>query len=1081
MAFSLTSTVQIGAAVLRVQFSGEMPLSASKFGPHDCRNPANWRLFGPSIVEVEEIRTVPSDPFSFDLICSAVVAAGNWVAIADNVQTVHGAALETDRVIFEAVGPQPFFSVPSDQITSETALRQSLNAALDGPGWQAFVAALGYSDEKVAAIGRNAFYQRLLATAGGEYLERLTTSYGVDRPPNVRMSDDTLRTLTIGLNNNKVNATGLEAVLLAYYGLDATVAHAQSGMPELFSLEDGDDLHFVIDDMDVTVVFRDDDFAAISLARATEVAAVINRQLWLKGLRAFATASTDPETGLVYLRIYSGLNGIRGRMRFLGGDAMRALRFPEIVGTTQAAGTQWSLDPSTVSNGVPVGNVRLTWTGGADPVLSSIFPGDFLNIYGSPFLAENRGVFEVVATTPTSIDFAASGFETQQSATQVAVEDLFFVRSHIVSLNGQYVAAVVGPDLDSAEILLPVTAVAVEREASTGWYLNGCQSLTIDGDYALSGRLDGNTTVRIKTTAPHGLTAGRFFFLDEVEIDYTEDLGDPFEIFEGISLTIQGAVLLSDGRVMLVNNDGDYYFFNTETNTTASGGYYPLNPELGLCLLSDGRVLGADGANWSIYDPETNVWTSAAALPETSSYAPNFSMTLLRNGKVLLSYTDNATSEVHSSVFDPETASWSTPILVDATAYSYFAQVRIETTGDVVWACGDGTKAHYYRWLNDEWEDLDDMPIQLGYTRGIFVPRGPTGEAWFVGDQVTDPQQILVFNAETLTWSTRDLLQSPDQGSARTLVQRNGQVYFIPVHQNFSWELHAPGESTARILTETTGPASSDSSTNFPWAFNLEDGRILALAGQNGHFTAYYHYADQRRRSGGHLAGYFKVTGAPAPDIIEFATPESTAHTRIASARVTTVLAELGTIQSGIMLNPQDGVAMADAQTALTADVSKGFVPQVINVGSTDGFTDEPGYLVIAFGTSRQSAPVHYLGIASATSIRLDPNEKLTHSYDSGDTVTLLLGRGVYSPAISQPLGVTWLTDSSIGRIEAEKDLDLTVGVGENVVNHVLYPGDRGLGNEGRPRSGTTKISDVIAIWGSDSYLLEAEQAREDE
>ena len=98
--------------------------------------------------------------------------------------------------------------------------------------------------------------------------------------------------------------------------------------------------------------------------------------------------------------------------------------------------------------------------------------------------------------------------------TQTGAEDVFFVRSRVIGLNGQYVAAVVGPDFDAAEILLPVTASAVERDEQTGWYLNGQQALQIDGAYAQSGRVFGNRTVRLKTTAAHGMSAGRFFFLD---------------------------------------------------------------------------------------------------------------------------------------------------------------------------------------------------------------------------------------------------------------------------------------------------------------------------------------------------------------------------------------------------------------------------------------------------------------------------------------------------------------------------------------------------------------------------------------
>jgi hypothetical protein len=1107
MAFSLASTVQTGAAVLRVSFAGNMPLSASPRGRYDARNPNNWGLLGPAEVIVEEVRTVSADPFSFDLICNAPVTAGSWILSAANIQTVAGDTLDSADVSFDAVGPQPFFSVPSDQITSETTLRQALNAALDGPGWRAFIAALGYSDEKVAKAGKAAFYQRLLATATQIYLERLTTSYGVDRPPNVRMSDDTLRKLTIALNNNKVNVVGLEAVLLAYYGLDATVAHVQAELAEPYELADEDSLSFNVDGNEVLVTFRDDDFTTIGAAAATEVAAVINRQLWLQGLRAFAMANTDTETGDVYVRIYSSLSGIKGRLKFFGGNAMQALRFPEYLGTTQAVGTQWNFEPSAIGNGVTVGKVRLTWTGGTDPQLSIVRPGDYVNIYGAPFDAVNRSHYLVTATAPDWVEFEDSGFTTSQTGVvQVGEVDIFFVRPLVNGLNGKYVAAVVGCDINSAEILLPTTAAAVERDATTGWYLNGETALAIDDTYA-NGR--AGTTVTIKTVEPHGLTAGRFFFLDELTYDYTASLGAVQETLgttpAPASSYCYGAAKLQDGRLMALfmaaadTSAIEAYLFDPDTNTWDAGTATPMsgtaNNQPALIALADGRVLMVGTTQFCIFDPETDAWGSLGATPEADIQVNHRGLTLLADDRVLFVYSGWLSAfGVHSSIFDPDTSTWSTPTVVTADYIGEMSTVVIGSRGDVVAAGGVGTlgaelQAFYFTAASESWAALADMPTGMMFPNSVFVPSGAAGQVWVLGsDGAGGLLQFNILDVTTRTWTQRALVQTTTrQTTAVTVVGQ--RVFVCPDINTLTWELHdagLPGSAGSRALTSTSGLCSTLAGVSIPHCFALDDGRIVAFTQEastvSGTTKAYMSLSSQRQRSAGQLAGGpFLVTAAPTTNIVQFETPEVSSYTAITGGLLTPVRAENGNAPSCFMLNPEDGVALAGPKTELTDAVSKGLVPAVIDVGDTTDFPDEPGYITLSFGTAEQSMPIRYLGVASGTQLRLDPNERLSYAYGVGAAVNLLVGKGVFAPATTTGLGITWLTDSSVGRVEAERDLDQVVGVGLNVIKRVLYPGDRGLGNEGQPLNGVAKVSDAVGIWGSNDYLAELAAAREDD
>ena len=1107
MAFALSTASQTGAAVIRVRFSGAMPLSASPLGTRDATNAGNWRLIGPASVEVAEVRPVGSDPFSFDLVCDGVLVVGAWVLEAQQIQTAKGEALTTTSISFMAVGAQPFFSVPSQQVTSEEVLRRNLNAALAGPGWRAFIAALGYSDEKVAKAAESAFYQRLLATASGIYLERLAGQKGLDKPPNVKMSDDVLRQLAIAISRDRTNAVAIEAVLLAYYGLDATVAHAVSSAASPWALVDGDELRFHVDDADVDVVFQEADFSVISQATPTEVVAVINRQLRRQGLRAAAMASPDPETGNVSLAIYSGFSGIKGRLKFYGGGAQRAFGFPETVATTQAAGTQWTVAPSTALNGIPPGRTRFTWTGGTDPSPEVVFTGDYVTVYGSVFQAANRGVFRIVETTPTWFEIEGLDDGVAQTATQTATSDIFWTRPLAINLTGAYKAAVVNTGPGQAEILLPTTATAVERGLNTAWYLNGLQSIALDSGF--SGGRTGNL-VTIRTTTPHGLTVGRRFTLDEVEIDY--ETSATAQVSVGTTPSQEkcwSATKMADGRIMAIFESAtvpmpdttvNAWIFDPATNSWSSPILLPLGSASdyppAIVGMTDGRVLAVDTHEWSVYDPETGVWTTAINLAYPSTVPPYFSLVSLPNGTVMSVYAADAADELWAAIFAPLFGFWNVPVTVDSGRLPYCRATLCESTGDVIVAGGlDGgspsDRAYIWRTGGNvglgDWYSLDPMPAVHAYPSGTYVASGPAGAIWVAGPHMGDEAShtISILDLTTLTWSSKSVGVTVSDDTMQALVNDANRIFWVPVAADFGWQWHnpwAPAGVNTFTIADTEGPGVDGD--NFLFAFPVSGGRIWAVtqdptvAGTTVELLAFSSY---RQLSAGRLAGGpWTVNSVIDDTILTFLTPDS-GYTKVIGGQLTPIRAEDGDIRSGYILNPKDGLAVADAETVLTVAVDGGPVISVLTVASLDGFNDEPGWLCLSYGTAEQTGVIRYLGTSGSNGIRLDPSTTLPRDYGAGTVVTRLDSAGPWGPEDSTKLGVSWLTDSSVGRIEAQKDLVDVIAEGVGIVNTVLYPGDRGLGNEGRPKTGATKLSDAVTVWGGDDYLDEAAAAREED
>ena len=1089
--FSLGTTSQIGAAVVRVTFTGAMPLSASPQGVNDALNKFNWTLQGPTTAKIDMVRTVSADPFSFDLILDAALLSGSWTLTAGDIQTPFGEGLDVQALNFTSNGAQPFFNVPLSSMTSETVVRQALNAALDGPGWKAFVAAVGYSDQKNTELAYAAALQKNLATATGVYLEHITTSYGIDRKADVGISDESLRTLTLGLNANKVNTTGLEAVLLAYYGIDATVAHATAGTAQPYAIKNGDNLIFEVDGNMVTVTFSSADFVNAAQATAQEVATSINRELRLLGLAAEATEILDPNTGLTVLRIYSGLNGIKGSLRFFGGSAEFGFQFPTIVGTTQAAGTTWQIITNTLTNGVPFGNIRLQYLSGAAPTLINVFAGDYVNLYGATVNAANQGTFVVtdVSVSGNYIDIAGILEPVNQSTfTQLSAGDIYFVRPTIIRLPPNNVAFVAQSAPGTSEIVLAATTVAVSRTLNTAWYLNSpapISLLTSSGDtYPTNFRggplhVGNESLVTVKTASPHGLTVGRYFILDGVSIA-ENDIPNPAQstLAGSIAPTLIGRWhYTTAGYLGWDSSVSAFQLLNLSATSMSNLGNAGIGGSAGptMVTMTNGRVLIVSDSTTLIYDPVANAFASAAAPPntKTSGFQPNSASNLSDGRVMVIGFTGSATI---ADIYNPTLNSWSNSHTLVTSASDNLSRPGCLTTSDgyVFFVSSSTNAAYIYSPLEDVWRSVT-LPNTGSYIDMAFVKDGtPRGGIWLTN--TTSGSAIVVLNLATLTTTVHQHVNSTSNWFI--CVALTNEVVFVPVSSVTPLEIYnprAPAALAGRAVGSTLGTSDA-----WPSPILLADGRIIFTnTGNVGSLSSLNIYSKYNQESGGGLTGKFQVTAVSAPNVFSFQTPDFPYRTRITAGVVTPVLAETQSLATGYMLDTVDGVSLSDTQTTTTVLLPGGTGPRVLNVGSTAGFPNAPGYILLAFGTDNQSLPLRYIGVASATQLLLDPGVTLAVRYQVGTTVDLLTSRGTYVPADSVPLGVTWLTASAVGRLAAETDLAFAQGAGLDIVTTVVYPGDRGLGNEGDPTHGVQKITDAVYVWGSDS--IDSEEATDRE
>lgn len=311
-------------------------------------------------------------------------------------------------------------------------LRSFLNPAQKGKFVNAMLYALAEGDSINEANVMAMKDQLFIMTASGNFLEKLIAKLGIIKPPGIGISDDLFRQMAITITNSKLVTNVFLDVLEIFYGADSVRANMLSGLPQSFLLTNGDTISIKVDfnDTPLVVTFLDEDFEDITQATAEEVAAVISRTAFNSGYTLTAQTYVDVSTGETYVQLLSGSRGPRSGITILGGQAQNILNFSQRSQCTPLIGTQFSTSF--------VGSyVRFTWTGGPNPSLGFLNPGDYVNIYGPQYLASNQGTYTVVNVQDGPVndayfDIINPNFQVQGPATLNAVSG--------VSGNGEVVA-----------------------------------------------------------------------------------------------------------------------------------------------------------------------------------------------------------------------------------------------------------------------------------------------------------------------------------------------------------------------------------------------------------------------------------------------------------------------------------------------------------------------------------------------------------------------------------------------------------------------------------------------------------------
>jgi hypothetical protein len=178
---------------------------------------------------------------------------------------------------------------------------------------------------------------------------------------------------------------------------------------------------------------------------------------------------------------------------------------------------------------------------------------------------------------------------------------------------------------------------------------------------------------------------------------------------------------------------------------------------------------------------------------------------------------------------------------------------------------------------------------------------------------------------------------------------------------------------------------------------------------------------------------------------------------------------------NSLSLPDQNGPYIYDETISYTIDNRSTFTTESLNINSdsilfvndSSEFPDEPGHVMLDFGTSRQEGPVPYISRPSSSTIRINPSYKFKKNHPLNCDVTLI--SKLAPPVLEKDASDLqfFLTDSVVGRIYAEKLIREIKATGINIVVYILYPDDIGLGNYYKDSS----LSEKYYIWGTEKDL----------
>ena len=237
--------------------------------------------------------------------------------------------------------------------------------------------------------------------------------------------------------------------------------------------------------------------------------------------------------------------------------------------------------------------------------------------------------------------------------------------------------------------------------------------------------------------------------------------------------------------------------------------------------------------------------------------------------------------------------------------------------------------------------------------------------------------------------------------------------------------------------------------------------------------------AAERLGAGG-LNGPHTVVTAPTVTTLVVKTPARRTVAVAAAATASPLAAPASAVPGPFVYDPNGGVGTRATKGTLAAGLVAGRTYPTVRLGANEAlpFPTTPCYVVFGFGRAYQVGPVRCVGRVGTADLALDAAFRFPVDVPAGATVTLLTGAAPWVPAAPEAAGSFYLTHSAAGRVAAADLLDAVAAAGIDLEVEVRFPGDRGLGGEGRGTEGAGQLADKAVVWGPNDIDRDVEARR---
>ncbi len=525
-----------------------------------------------------------------------------------------------------------------------------------------------------------------------------------------------------------------------------------------------------------------------------------------------------------------------------------------------------------------------------------------------------------------------------------------------------------------------------------------------------------------------------------------------------------------------------------------------------LALLTGGSSTGAAFATARTFDcaaaAGAGSWTAVTSM--NTARTAHAQTTIPSYGVLVTGGTSNATTGTtitSCEIYDQSADTWTAKASM-AHARCQHAQILLPngkvlviggrkiTAGSVLTAYNGATdvilaSCEVYDPAGNTWTSTGSMSMARVHHSALLLPNG---KVLVVGGRGYDPTHEVasvaalssceIYDPATGRWAPAgSMADAYMAGQAAVLLPIKNQVLVVGGTSSHTNRLDLA------TMKWRSGPPAVATYQQDVVAVAMADDVVFLGGGYNGSgnttTVAQLYIPNDDTIAAGGLNGQFMVATVPTDTTFTYLTNEQAYTLNAGTPVATPVGAAASTVPGPFSFDVLGGVAITGSESDLAEDLAEGHQYATIEVADATQFPDAPGWLVFAFGYENQVAPVRYLGRLSSTTLSLDYKFRFTANVPAGAKVCLLANKGSYTPTSPETVGSFYATASAAGRVAASAAVDEVVAGGIVVNKTIAYPGDRGLGGEGLPAEGTTKLSDKVAVWGSDD--LDAEYAADRE